>query len=174
MTGIRHLDDPNTAPSQIAKSLARNKSSNSFTQASHVQIKFYWLHSHQLNVQCARPFVYIFFIIMYQFYRPGCKPKPGPFGSSDNDVGSPNGSDAYRPLRGPGRGVFPSNKSCNISSVSFSFKSSCNGQEKIFIRPFFNWQSVYDVGCTLYVHNSRHWWPSWVHSRKRPSIRLQK
>lgn len=63
-------------------------------------------------------------LLMNQFYRPGCNPKPGPFGSSLRDDSSPLGSDANRPLRGPGRGIFPSIKSCKISSVSLAVKSS--------------------------------------------------
>lgn len=104
----------------------RRRNKCSFAAASQFQSKFYLFSS--INIMF-HAFGFILHIHHTQcHYSPACIPKPGPFGSSDNDVGSPNGSDAYRPLRGPGRGDLPSIKSCNISSVSFSLKSSCKSQ----------------------------------------------
>lgn len=51
-------------------------------------------------------------------------PKPGPLGSSFNEVNSPAGSHANRPFLGPGTGISSSLHSFNISSTSSTVKSS--------------------------------------------------
>lgn len=94
-------------------------------------------------------------------YNPDCNPNPGPFGSSDSNVKPPLGSEAYRPLLGPGRGVFPSIKFCNISTVSFSVKSSCDAERngKHSIRSINSHKTKSNV-CITYVVviiNCHHW-----------------
>lgn len=51
-------------------------------------------------------------------------PKPGPFGSSVNEVGFPLGSLAKRPLRGPGGDGRSALQSAKIAAISLVFKSS--------------------------------------------------
>ena len=64
--------------------------------------------------------------LLFFFYKPGCNPNPGPFGSSVNELRPPSGSDAKRPFLGPAAGALLSIKSCKICSVSSPVRSSCN------------------------------------------------
>ena len=65
-----------------------------------------------------------YIIFLKSAYKSALTPKPGPVGGLDNDVGSPNGSAAYLPLLGPAAGFLPAFSSSNISSISFTVKSS--------------------------------------------------